>query len=127
MPKNERQRAAWEFQFGDEVNIIIGVVSALGTGLTLTRAQFMILVEEIGDPGEWEQAEGRIMRRGNLNWDGINIFELYSENVAAERAVRLRRQGREKFANSLDEKELTLAAQAERDAEVIEDDTEDED
>lgn len=93
MPKNQRQEAANEFQNGD-CNLLIGVTEALGTGLTLTRATFMIFVEQEGDPGNHKQAIGRMLRNSNYNWAGLNIFELYSQNFGPEEIVFLRRQGR---------------------------------
>lgn len=113
MPKNERQQAAHDFQYGDEINVIIGISEALGTGLTLTRAQYMILVEQEGDPGIHEQKLGRILRQSNYNWLGLNIFELYSDNYSWEKSVAARRMGRERFANAIDEEAMRTMTQQE--------------
>lgn len=120
MPKNERQQAANDFQNGDEVNIIVGISEALGTGLTLTRAQYMILVDQEGDPGQHEQNIGRFVRQSNYNWQGINVFELFCDNYSWEQSVAARRQGRENFANAIDEEAMRDMAQADNGEEEAE-------
>ncbi|EXJ87646.1 hypothetical protein A1O1_04570 [Capronia coronata CBS 617.96] len=102
MPKHERQKAADDFQNGDEINLIVGVAEVLGTGLTLTRSQFVVLMEQTGDPGIHSQMIGRCLRQTNWNWDGLNVFELYCDNYAPDKGIYLRRQGRGQFANQLD-------------------------
>lgn len=117
MPKNERQKAANEFQNGEHVNIIIGISEALGTGFTLTRAQLMILVDQEGDPGIHEQKIGRVLRQTNYNWLGLNIYELFSDNISWEQSVAPRRQGREHFANAIDEQAFQKMAKSDDDQE----------
>jgi SNF2 family DNA or RNA helicase len=70
MPRHERQKASHDFQYRNEINIIIGVAKALGTGLTLTRAKIVILMEQQGDPGIHEQEIGRALRKTNQTGTG---------------------------------------------------------
>lgn len=114
MPKSQRQQAANDFQTGDKFNVIVGVADALGTGLTLTRAQFMVLLEQQGDPGLHEQMIGRILRQSNYNWLGLNIFELYCPDYGPDQSLRERRLGREEFANQLETNEIRRLVEAGR-------------
>lgn len=49
---------------------------------------------------------GRILRPGNRNWDGINLFELHVGNSPSDIATRVRRLGQECFARALDQSSL---------------------
>lgn len=97
MPKQERHQITRAFKKADGVNIIVGVSSAMGTGLTLTRSQFAILVDQESDPGIHEQTICRTLRHTNWNWTGINVFELFCKGHDWEDMVRKRRIGREAF------------------------------
>jgi superfamily II DNA or RNA helicase len=111
MDKRARQEAANAFQDGDDINIIIGVSSALGTGLTLTRAQFTIIVEQESDPGMQVQTIGRMLRQTNWNWLGLNVFELICSNAKCEVSTQQTRLGREKFAKALEQQTLDKSVQ----------------
>lgn len=128
MPKSERQTAAHKFQEGDDHNLIIGVSNALGTGLTLTRAQFTILVEQQADPGLHEQMIGRMLRKSNYNWLGVLVFELYMSNYSSDEAMLAKRHGRSTFAKTLGDKDLENVLSAPSDGldnEILEDTGED--
>lgn len=70
------------FQDGDNINVLIKSSSALGTGLTLTRAQFTIIVGRESDPGIHAQVKGRMVRQTDRNWAGLVIYELYCEEAS---------------------------------------------
>ena len=67
-------------------------------------------MEQQGDPGLHKQIIGRILRKGNFNQKGVNVFELYYDNVPIKRALHERRLGREEFANQIDKQALQQAA-----------------
>lgn len=102
MPKAERQSAAHEFQNGDKIDLLIGVASAMGTGLTLTRALFSVLFEQQGDPGQQKQMIGRMLRNSNYNWHGLYVFEMFVKNYGPDRNSNTVRKGRADFGKSSD-------------------------
>jgi hypothetical protein len=86
-----------KFQQG-KIDILVGVLSAMGTGLTLTRASFVILFDQAGDPGIYKQAPARMHRQGNYNWSGVHVYELFYRGIAIEESVKARREGRQHWA-----------------------------
>ena len=54
MEKPGRQDLAQRFQNDDDETTLVGVASAIGTGLTLTRSMFMVIAEQICDSGIWK-------------------------------------------------------------------------
>jgi SWI/SNF-related matrix-associated actin-dependent regulator 1 of chromatin subfamily A len=62
-----RQRAVDEFQEEEEVQVFVGQIQAAGTGITLTAASQVLIVEQSWVPAENEQAIMRIHRVGQRN------------------------------------------------------------
>lgn len=63
---NKRQDIVDAFQDG-ELDVILGNIIAMGVGLTLTRARFVVFAELDWVPALIEQAEDRAWRHGQLN------------------------------------------------------------
>lgn len=62
----DRQGCVDRFQSGKS-KVFVGTIKAGGVGLTLTRAQTVILVDRPWTPGDCEQAEDRLHRIGQKN------------------------------------------------------------
>ena len=62
----DRNEIVNKFQSG-EINLLVGTLGAMGTGLTLTRASNMIMLELAWTPAELDQAEDRCHRIGQKN------------------------------------------------------------
>lgn len=63
VPARDRQGIAKAFQAG-EYDCVAGTIDAMGTGLTLTRAARLLLIDESYVPAENLQAIGRLLRHG---------------------------------------------------------------
>ena len=56
-----------KFQNDDEYKVFIGTTAKCGTGITLTRASYMIFIDTPWTSGEFVQAQDRIHRIGQTN------------------------------------------------------------
>ena len=83
---NERQEIVDNFQTGD-LNILIGTVGAMGTGLTLTAGTVEIFLDEPWNRANKEQAEDRCYRIGQKN--NITIYTILCKNTIDERIHEL--------------------------------------
>lgn len=75
-PIEERNQIVEKFQNG-EIRVIIGTTGAMGTGLTLTRASNVIMLELDWTPANLEQAEDRCHRIGQDNSVLVQYLVLY--------------------------------------------------
>ena len=101
--------------------IIIGTAEVLGTGVTLNRASRLHLYEQNSLPKLWEQYYGRMWRFGNLNFDGVVVFEYCCAN-SVETNLRDRRDIRAGVAKAALRKlleDVKKAEETEDAAEVI--------
>ena len=85
-PGFDRQRYVEEFQ-GGKYQVALLSINAASTGLTLTRAQDMLIVELPFSPGIAVQAEDRIYRIGQKS--NVTINYLISENSMDEYMWRM--------------------------------------
>jgi hypothetical protein len=69
-----------------------------GTGITLTRAMRVVMVEALSDSGLWSQCQARAHRFGNQNWEGLTVFELYNVSSPSEMQAKRTREGRLRLA-----------------------------
>lgn len=83
----ERQQIVNEFQKDNKFKIIIGTVGAMGTGLTLNTAEYVIFFDKAYNPADNEQAEDRSHRIGTRN--SVNIISLITKNTIDERIESL--------------------------------------
>lgn len=79
----ERQGAIDAFQSG-EVDIILVVVAAGGTGITLTRGRIGIFLQRSWSQVEMLQAEGRIHRIGSEQHDSVVIVDYIANGTIEE-------------------------------------------
>ena len=82
-----RQLLVERFQNSNKDNIIIGTLGAMGTGLTLNKAEYVIFYDKNYNPTENEQAEDRSHRIGTEN--KVNIISLVVKNSVDERIEKL--------------------------------------
>lgn len=69
-----RQMQVNEFQNSKGFKIIMGTIGAMGTGITLNKAEYVIFYDKNYNPSENKQAEDRSHRIGTVN--SVNIISL---------------------------------------------------
>ena len=84
MPSAERERLVAAFQNEDEPSVIVGTISSIGVGLTMTRARLAIFAEFAWTWAELEQAESRAARLGQQH---SVLFEYYTINNSLDAKV----------------------------------------
>jgi SNF2 family DNA or RNA helicase len=77
-PKGGRQPAVDNFQQDPNCAVIIGNITAMGVGYTLTAASLVVFIERAWTPGENTQAEDRAHRYGQTR--GVLIQHLVLNN-----------------------------------------------
>lgn len=97
LSSTERDSIVHQFQTG-KIHFVVTTAKVGGTGITLTRAKSVIMVEALSDAGLWSQCQARAHRFGNLNWMGITVFEIYNVSSAAEMQAKRRREGKLQLA-----------------------------
>jgi SNF2 family DNA or RNA helicase len=115
---NARQRAVDEFQTGLPVNkppekrkyldVLVCSITAAGVGLTLTRAQDMIIFERVWRPFDLVQAEDRTHRYGQQNKVVITYLDAagsIDDKLAALLAEKTETAGQVLDGANLDEDE----------------------
>lgn len=78
-----RQAQVEKFQNDDSCKVIIGTISAMGTGLTLTAASTVIFLDKPWNPANTVQAEDRAHRIGTSGT--VNIITLVCKDTIDER------------------------------------------
>ena len=85
---DERQHAVDQFQHGDHdegfgvtdyPDVLLGTISAMGEGLTLTRASHVALIEQAWRPADHDQAEDRLHRIGQES--AVNVYYLLDDRT----------------------------------------------
>lgn len=82
-----RQRAVDAFQAEGGPQVFIGQIAAAGVGLTLTRSNTVVMVEEPWTPAEVSQFEDRAHRIGQR--DTVNVHHLVISNTLEAHMVRV--------------------------------------
>lgn len=89
----DRQERVRDFQNAEGFKVILGTIGAMGTGLTLNTAEYVIFFDKNYNPSENEQAEDRSHRIGTKNT--VNVITLVAKNTVDERVERLLRDKKE--------------------------------
>lgn len=76
-----------KFQKEDEYKVFIGTISKCGTGVTLTAASYMIMIDTPFTASSTEQAEDRIYRIGTTK--PVFIYHLICEDTIDERVAKI--------------------------------------
>lgn len=75
------------FQNDDEHKVLLATTSKLGTGVTLTKASYMIFIDTPYTAAQCQQCEDRIHRIGSK--DPVFIYYLWTNNTIDERVREL--------------------------------------
>ena len=76
-----------KFQKDDKYKVFIGTISKCGTGVTLTAASYMIMIDTPFTASSTEQAEDRIYRIGTTK--PVFIYHLICEDTIDERVAKI--------------------------------------
>lgn len=86
-PDNQRQLIVDTFQNKTTINVLIGTIGAMGTGLTLTAATVVIFVDEPWNKALYDQAVDRCHRIGQKS--NITVYNLLTKGTVDERIHEL--------------------------------------
>lgn len=78
--EKDRQKAVDNFQNDEKVKVFVGQIKAAGVGLTLTKAEVVIINSLDWVPGNLEQAEDRAYRIGQLK-NVVVYYPLFDDTV----------------------------------------------
>lgn len=79
----DRMSQVTKFQEDESCKVIIGTIGAMGTGLTLNAASFVIFIDKPWSPADVEQAEDRAHRIGTKGT--VNVITLCAKDTVDER------------------------------------------
>lgn len=82
-PDDERQQLVDDFQNEDDIEVLIGTIGAMGTGLTLTAGTVVIFMDEPWNKALKDQAEDRCHRIGTTQ--NVTIYTLMCKDTIDER------------------------------------------
>ena len=77
--EKDRQKAVDNFQNDDKIKVFVGQIKAAGVGLTLTKAEIVIINSLDWVPGNLEQAEDRAYRIGQMK--NVTIYYPLFDNT----------------------------------------------
>ena len=83
----EKQKIVDDFQNHARSNVIMGTIQAMGTGYTLTRSQYVIMMNKVWAPTDNEQAEDRAHRRGTKG--NVTIVSVIVKDSIDERVEEI--------------------------------------
>lgn len=86
-PDNQRQLIVDTFQNKTTINVLVGTIGAMGTGLTLTAATVVIFVDEPWSKALYDQAVDRCHRIGQKS--NITVYNLLTKGTVDERIHEL--------------------------------------
>lgn len=86
-PDNQRQLIVDTFQNKTTINVLVGTIGAMGTGLTLTAATVVIFVDEPWNKALYDQAVDRCHRIGQKS--NITVYNLLTKGTVDERIHEL--------------------------------------
>lgn len=98
----QRQRLVNEFQTNPHCKIAIGTIGAMGTGLTLNKANHVFFMDKAWTSGENEQAEDRAHRIGTQGT--VNIISMVAKGTIDEGIEDYLRDNKDLFDRVVDGK-----------------------
>lgn len=98
----QRQRLVNEFQTNPNCNIAIGTIGAMGTGLTLNKANHVFFMDKAWTSGENEQAEDRAHRIGTQGT--VNIISMVAKGTIDEGIEDYLKENKDLFDRVVDGK-----------------------
>lgn len=84
---SEVSKAVDDFQNKEDVKVFIATHQKAGTGLTLTKASYMIFISVPWTDANYTQAQDRIYRIGTKK--GVTIYHLITKNTIDERVLEI--------------------------------------
>ena len=91
-PSKERQRAIKKFQDG-EGDLFLISLKAGGTGLNLTAADYVIILDPWWNPAVEDQASSRAHRMGQTR--PVTVYRLIMKNTIEEKIIKLHKDKRD--------------------------------
>lgn len=88
----QREKVIERFRSGDETAFLLSL-KAGGTGLTLTEADYVFLMDPWWNPAVEQQAVDRTHRIGQVR--AVNVYRLYGNDTIEEKVLALQDQKRE--------------------------------
>ena len=92
----ERQKEVDRFQTDPDCKIAIGTIGAMGTGLTMTAAEYVIFIDKDWAAANNDQAEDRSYRIGTTK--NVTVISVTAKNSIDERVENALAAKREAFA-----------------------------
>ena len=102
MAPDRRQKLVNEFQTNPHCKIAIGTIGAMGTGLTLNKANHVFFMDKAWTSGENEQAEDRAHRIGTTGT--VNIITMVAKNTIDEGIEDYLKENKDLFDRVVDGK-----------------------
>lgn len=99
---DRRQKLVNEFQTNPHCKIAIGTIGAMGTGLTLNKANHVFFMDKAWTSGENEQAEDRAHRIGTTGT--VNIITMVAKNTIDEGIEDYLKENKDLFDRVVDGK-----------------------
>lgn len=98
----QRQRLVNKFQTNPECKLAIGTIGAMGTGLTLNKANHVFFMDKAWTSGENEQAEDRAHRIGTVGT--VNIITMVAKDTIDEGIEDYLKENKDLFDRVVDGK-----------------------
>ena len=100
----DRQKEVDRFQNDPECKIAIGTIGAMGTGLTMTAAEYVIFIDKYWNQTDNSQAEDRAHRIGSKNT--VTIISLVAKDTIDEKIEKMLDAKESVFSYVVDEERL---------------------
>ena len=98
----QRQRLVNKFQTNPHCKVAVGTIGAMGTGLTLNKANHVFFMDKAWTSGENEQAEDRAHRIGTTGT--VNIITMVAKNTIDEGIEDYLKENKDLFDRVVDGK-----------------------
>lgn len=101
----DRQKEVNRFQNDESCKIAIGTIGAMGTGLTMTAASYVIFIDKDWAQTNNEQAEDRAHRIGTQN--NVTIISMVAKNTIDEHIEKVLKEKAMLFENIVEGKAIS--------------------